>query len=185
VDPSAATLPADEVFRDLVRTSQSVREATSSLDQALQDRSEAMIAAWRLGIGARTIAQVTDLTAARVAQIVEQELADDDADVRRRQNRSLSRTLERMNAIPAAHMLQWMISPENRYDVAVWTMAQHAASRSWTPEQLAAEMARHGWPPDNQLERTLDELVDTRRQIWRVGPRQYQIAPPQDVARDS
>ena len=161
-----------------------MRDAASRLDQALHDRSEAIVAAWRLGIGARTIAQVTNLAAARVARIVEQELADEDAEVRRRQNRSLSRTVERMNAMPAAHMLQWMINPENRYDVAVWTMGQHAASRSWTPGQLAAEMARRGWRPDDQLERTLDELVDLRRQIWRVGPRQYQIAPPQEVAQD-
>jgi hypothetical protein len=81
---------ANEVFRELVRTSEGVRSLNRDLDGALMDRDAAIVSAWRLGIGARTIAQVTDLTAARVAQIVERALAEElDA---RRQNRPLSRT---------------------------------------------------------------------------------------------
>jgi hypothetical protein len=153
------------------------------LEAALQQRADAIVSAWRLGIGVRTIAQVTDLTAARIAQIAEQELALDDIEGRRLQNRPLSRTVERrMNAIPAAHMLRSMINGGNPYDVAIWTMAQSPPERSWTPEQLAVEMTVHGWPRDPHLEQTLEDLVEQRRQIHRGGPRRYQIGDPEEIA---
>ena len=175
---TTSTPAADDVFRDLIRTSQAVRERSSGLEQALSERTHSIVAAWRLGIGARTIAQVTDLTAARISQIVEQELALDDG---RRQNRPLSRSVERMNAIPAAHMLKSMINPQNPYDVAIWTMAQHPPERSWTPEELDAEMRIQGWARDRHLKQTLEDLVDERRQIHRGGPGRYQIRDPGEV----
>ena len=178
-----STTTADDVLRELIRTSQAVQGLNRDLEAALDQRADAIVSAWRLGIGARTIAQVTDLTAARIAQIVEQELALDDAEGRRLQNRPLSRTVERrMNTIPAAHVLRSMINPENPYDVAIWTMAQHPPERSWTPEELAEEMLLHGWPRDRHLAQTLEDLVDRRHQIHRAGHRRYQIGDPEDIA---
>ena len=83
--------------------------------------------------------------------------------------------------IPAAHMLQWMINPNDAHNVAIWTMAQSPPERTWTPKELAAEEARHGWVRDPSITRTLEELVDDRRQIWRAGRRRYRIGPPDEL----
>lgn len=55
-------------------------------------------------------------------------------------------------------------------------MAQYEP-RTWTPEQLAAALGHHEWPPEHDVEGRLDELVRLRK-IHRVGKGLYQIHEP-------
>lgn len=172
--PSPPNSPAEastDVLVRLILAGQRTSALAEHLEAAQHERDDAILDAWSLGVGASAIAEKAGITAARVQQIVEAAGA-----APRRQNRTLSRTLEQMAAIPEAHLPRHLIDDRDPNQIAVWTMAQHLA-RTWTPEQLAAEMNRQGWPRDPDVEGRLDELVRLRK-IHRIGERLYQIHKP-------
>jgi hypothetical protein len=155
----------------LIAAGQDARFLADQLDDAQRERDDAILAAWSLGVGASAIAEKTGVTAARVQQIVSAAGA-----APRHQNRPLSRALEQMAPIPEAHLVRHLIDDRDPNQRAVWTMAQHKG-RTWTPEQLAQELKRQGWPPERDVEARLEELVRLRK-IHRVGQRLYQIHKP-------
>ena len=155
----------------LIAAGRDARALAEQLEVAQRERDDAILAAWSLGVGASAIAEKAGVTAARVQQI-----ADAAGAAPRHQNRPLSRTLEQMAPIPEAHLVRHLIDNRDPNQIAVWTMAQHKA-RTWTPEQLAAELNCQGWPQERDVEARLEELVRLRK-IHRVGKRLYQIHKP-------
>jgi hypothetical protein len=155
----------------LIATGHAARTLAGQFEAAQRKRDEAILTAWSLGVGASPIAEKAGVTAARVHQIVNAAGA-----APRHQNRALSRTLEQMAPIPEAHLPRGLIDDRDPNQIAVWTMAQYEP-RTWTPEQLAAALGHHEWPPEHDVEGRLDELVRLRK-IHRVGKGLYQIHEP-------
>jgi hypothetical protein len=91
-------------------------------------------------------------------------------------NRGLSQRLKNMIPVPEAHLPRHLINHEDPGQIAVWTMAQSTA-RSWTPDELAAELERHQWTPGPDVAARLEALVGVGK-IHRVGEHRYQLHNP-------